>query len=485
MNVWKISSKIMVAVMLCASLLAAAIGGFVLHQSSKIIERNTYNNLELMAENYADIFSKSTDRVEFILNAYLSSISATFNKERFNKEGGSYLKEYQEEVLLKLTEQFVTDNEGILGIYFDFDPYLDENLMPDDQTYGVWYLDRNLNGVIERDNMELKKNFYPENPKMGWYYNAKNQKKGVWNNPYKDIYTSYEMISYNLPFTVDNQVIGVAGIDITFNGVMSIIQQFKVFETGYAFLLSEDYDVIVSPISEKIEINKSLLELNPDYKKLIDVIESGTRKNVIIGEKNDRAILSYGKMSNGYLVVIQVKENEVFNTLNQVVTRVDAIILFGTLISAITAYFLGKYIAKPVEILQRKIKRMAQLDFRNENTLIKLGMNNEGKKMIDEAEQVRGEVAGTIETIDKNLKCMELTLEQLDVIINKLEVTLIRLSANCENELKNDNRINKIFGFYIEESNRLINEAKEKKDVINQMVNDNQLTIGCFHLDDQ
>ena len=76
----------MVAVMLCASLLAASIGGVVLYQSSTVIERNTYKNLEIMAEDYANIFSKSTERVETTLNAYVTSINATLDMEALHRD---------------------------------------------------------------------------------------------------------------------------------------------------------------------------------------------------------------------------------------------------------------------------------------------------------------------------------------------------------------------------------------------------------------
>ena len=154
----------------------------------------------------------------------------------------SYLKSYRDNTLVPLTKQFAVDNKNsALGVYFDFDPGLPKNLGADDHTYGVWYLDKKLNGSIERNDMEFKKNFYPDNKNMAWYYNAVKAKTGVWSKPYIDIYTGYYMISYNVPLYYGDQLIGVAGIDMTFESVKNMIEKFKVLDTGYAFLLSGDY----------------------------------------------------------------------------------------------------------------------------------------------------------------------------------------------------------------------------------------------------
>ena len=67
--IWKISSKIMLTVMICTSVLAALIGIIVLNQSGKAIEENTYTNLKLTAEKYGSVFSESTESIEATVEA--------------------------------------------------------------------------------------------------------------------------------------------------------------------------------------------------------------------------------------------------------------------------------------------------------------------------------------------------------------------------------------------------------------------------------
>jgi methyl-accepting chemotaxis protein len=163
------------------------------------------------------------------------------------------------------------------------------------------------------------------------------------------------MISYNAPLYYKNQLIGVAGIDMTFESVKNIIEKFKVLDTGYAFLLSSDYDVILTPGKKAITENSNLTNPAEGYGKLLDTIENGGKKSVFIGKATNGKVLSYGKMSNGYIFVIEVKSQEIFKDLNYIRTLIDTVILVGITLCAAVAYFLGKYIAKPVDEAQRRI----------------------------------------------------------------------------------------------------------------------------------
>lgn len=478
---WRTSSKIMVAVMLCASLLAASIGGVVLYQSSSVIERNTYKNLEIMAEDYANIFSKSTEHVETTLNAYVTSISATLDMGSLRRDPDAYLKNYRDDTLAPLTKQFAVDNKNsILGVYFDFDPGIPKNLKAEDQTYGVWYLDKKLNGSIERNDMEFKKNFYPDNASMSWYYNAVNAKKGVWSKPYVDIYTGYYMISYNVPLYYGQQLIGVAGIDMTFESVKSMIEKFKVLDTGYSFLLSSDYDIIVSPTSKQLDENIKLTDLNPDYQKLIDVIKNDKDKNVRIGKSYDAKFLSYGKMTNGYIFVIEVKSDEIFKDLNHVRMLVDIMILIGIIICAAVAYFLGRYIARPVEAAQRKIRRLSSMDLQSDSAGTALKHNKEGQKMLEDIELVRKTAERFLFAFKENIEQEEITQEKMEETIGRLDIILSRMRQNQRPDSEND----RFTEFQEGESRKLMGEIEQLLSKLKTIHNKNKKLGNVYYIDE-
>ena len=480
-EVWRTSSKIMVVVMLCASVLSAAIGGLVLYQSSRVVEENVYKNLEMTAENYASVFSDSTEKVENTLDTYLSAINGTLDYDALFSDPDACLKNYQDQVLVPLTRQFALDNQkDFLGIYFDFEPSIPLHLGENDQTYGVWYLDKNLTGKTERNSMELKKNFYPGNGKMGWYYDAVKAKAGVWSKPYIDIYTGYYMISYNAPLYYKNQLIGVAGIDMTFESVKNIIEKFKVLDTGYAFLLSSDYDVIVAPRDKEMDGNANFANLDKRYQKLIDVIESGKSKSVSIGSSTDGKVLSYGKMSNGYIFVIEVNSEEIFKDLNYIRTLIDTVILVGIILCAVIAYILGKYIAKPVDEAQRKIHKLFCQDLQKDSRSVVFSRNSEGRKMLDEIESIRATTEKLVLSLKENLNQEELTQEKLESAVNKLEIILERMRQNLEAS-SGDRVLNE---FQFEESGRLFEQISALLTELTAVHERNKKLGSIYYLDE-
>lgn len=466
--------------MLCASVLSASIGGMVLYQSSRVVEANVYRNLETTAENYAGIFSDSTEKVENTLNSYLSSIKGTIDFKALYSNPDLYLKKYQEQTLVPLTKQFAADNlDHFLGIYFDFDPEIPKGLKADDQTYGVWYLDKNKSGKAVRNQMEQKKNFYPENNEMGWYYDAIKAKSGVWSKPYVDIYTGYYMISYNAPLYDQGKLVGVAGIDMTFESVKNIIEKFKVLDTGSAFLLSSDYDVIVTPGSKILAANTRLTNLNKDYQKLIDIIEKGATKTAFIGKASNGKVLSYGKMSNGYIFVIEVRSEEIFKDLNYIRALIDTMILLGIILCAIVAYFLGKYIAKPVDEAQRKIHKLYCMDLQKDSHTAQFAKNSEGRKMLEEIESIRSTTEKLVLSLRENLRQEELTQEKLEASANRLEIILSRMEQSLDSSAGTS-----LKEFQKEESRRIFDQISELLNTLYTLRKRNEKLGGIYYLDE-
>ncbi len=436
---WKISSKIMVAIMISSAALAAVIGSIALYQASNVIEKSAMNNLKARAESYANEFSITTGNVESVLDSYIASISASINLDKVYNDQ-EYLKIYQEDTLVPLTRKFAENTGGILGIYFDIDPSVTPYLLEDESVYGAWLLDRNLTGKIVREELEIKKNFYPENEKMQWYYAPLKKQKGVWSKPYRDIYTGYYMISYNKPVVIEDTLIGVAGIDIIFEDIMTMVESVQLFETGYAFLLDEDMDFIVHPqMKDDTEWGDQKLSGIKDslYKALAEKISKESSGIDEIGTGYNKTFVGFAHMNNGYVVGIEVKSTEVLEELNKVRSIIDIIILAGILMSAIAAYILGKFISKPVERLGKMIKRMMHFDFSSEiNDVQLVNTESDSGRMIVELSKLRDSVNHSIMMFRSNSHLIHNSGEKIEKILENSMALLERMELMHEIESK-------------------------------------------------
>ncbi len=475
--IWKISSKIMLTVMICTSVLAALIGIIVLNQSGKAIEENTYTNLKLTAEKYGSVFSESTESIEATVEAYQSTFMATFDFERFKKEKEQYIKEYEKDILVPITKELAGKGHiNLREIYLDLNPDLFPDMKPNERIYGAWYL--NVSGKTHKQLNEQKKDFYPENENMIWYYDVINEGKGLWTEPYTDMYTRDKIISYGVPLIMDDTLLGVAGASIEFESVKSIIEKFTVFETGHAFLLSGDYNIIASPIIETGLYAVPLISINEEYTELIKAVEQNNEKLVFLGEGSDQRVLSWGEMTNGYVVVIEVKTQEIFKDLNRVRTIVDGMILLGIIMSAFIAYFLGSYIARPLTILQNKSNRLSYLDLReSEDTHYK--KNNDFNKIESELDIFRNEVQNTIFSLRNNFGNEEIAITKIQSVLNRLEIILERVFIAIENNSIDE----KIIEFNRDEYKKLITEINCWMDKTAKINIENKNIIGSYKAD--
>lgn len=73
---------------------------------------------------------------------------------------------------------------------------------------------------------------------VGWYYLPKNAGKPMWMSPYLNKNLDIYMISYIMPFYIDDTFIGVIGMDIDFSNIMQLADDVEIYETGSVNLVS-------------------------------------------------------------------------------------------------------------------------------------------------------------------------------------------------------------------------------------------------------
>ena len=87
---------------------------------------------------------------------------------------------------------------------------------------------------------------------VGWYYKPIEAGQAIWLKPYENKNIGVKMISFITPLEWTNEngekeVFGVCGIDINFDYFTSLIDDFKVYDTGYSFIRGDDGEVFYYP----------------------------------------------------------------------------------------------------------------------------------------------------------------------------------------------------------------------------------------------
>lgn len=130
---------------------------------------------------------------------------------------------------------------GVLTYYFRIDPEIS------DTVKGYWYV--NLDGAGFREHEVTDINLYDttDTSALVWFTVPKTTGQSVWLPPYFTENLDVRVVSYNVPVYWDKRFVGVIGIEIDYQTLAQEVEKIKIFDTGYAFLLDADSNVVYHP----------------------------------------------------------------------------------------------------------------------------------------------------------------------------------------------------------------------------------------------
>lgn len=263
--------------------------------------------------------------------------------------------DFKEEGLRKMLKILVENNEGVYGSTIAFEPY---TLEKDKHEFAPYYY---------KDDGEIKyKDLSDEDYdylKWEWYTEPKKLNKGVWSEPYfdKDGGNTF-MVTYSQPFykTIEGkkEFRGVVTCDISLDWLQELVTKIKIFQTGYAFVLSPKGIFIAHPNNEYYKESQSFFTLADKFKdeedrKIGEKMLEGKTGYVRYYSHNKRAYcyLYYEPLANtGCTLGIVIPENELLFKLKALTFTLFLIGAIGNLISIIFKISLKK-ILSPIKYI--------------------------------------------------------------------------------------------------------------------------------------
>lgn len=350
----KLSFRIVTAIVLCSVLVSSIVGVISIIQSTNIIKSEAKDKLLNIASSrgneYSIITSKAENTVKELSEIVLGSIDVSKVKD------DNYLNNYENE-LSGIVKSLADSNEGIVGLYINFDPGFTSGNKGFDVTYT--YDESEKEGIIEINVYNLN-DYRQDNQDLDWYYNPIKAEKGVWSKIYVDSVSKVNMISYTMPVYSNNELVGVAGLDMSFESLKKLILSTKVFDTGNAFLLSDDFTFLVDK-SKTSEDNLSTMD-NGKYKYITDEMKSKKSSVLEVNYEGKQTLIGYYKMDNGQIVGVNVPSAEVLKNLNKIIYVIILVMLIGILISILVALYIGRRISRPIEECSKHMNIIAKGD---------------------------------------------------------------------------------------------------------------------------
>lgn len=359
--------RITAATILCCIITTLLISSISIFINYKFFEKEITKKLMVLPQNYSKRLDNDFNASKNIISTLHSYISVTFDLKKYNINPKEYIKQYEKDIdfIINIVAENTnkvdgihTEN-GIEAIYFTLNP----ELIGDARE--IWYANPEGNGPLKKIDSDPEGDyiqwFYEGNKKMSWYYDSIKRRKGIWSKPYKETDLNVNIISYTEPVFKDNVLIGVTGIDINVESIKNTIKNMKIYDTGYVFLMCDNYDFLIHPVL-KPEDNLKLIE-NSNLKFMTEKMDKENSGIIRYTLKGEDKLLGYFRLSNSWILGVTVPVREVYSSLRIQIILCVIGILFSICIGSGIAIYVGKSISKPVEEITKLIKNTADFNF--------------------------------------------------------------------------------------------------------------------------
>lgn len=344
-----IQNKIILVILIGVLFSSLTIGGLGIVSFRAELEKSVISTMNLTCQEKAEELNNILGRIE--QSTEVMAVLATNHIESYDGlSDETYRATYINNMRLAGYD-IAINTKGAIGIYLRLNPAIAG------PTEGFYWLVNNETGVLElEENTNITQYERDDLEHVGWYYEPVEAGEAIWMDPYENQNTNRTIVSYAIPIYKDNQLVGIVGMDIDWPYITDEIDEIKVYETGYAFLTDENFDVVyskeletgtnIADFGEKLEhIEKSELTSS---NRVFDLTFNGKEKTV-----------AFSTLTNGKIMAVIAPKDEINAGFNALVFRIVAIALITSTIFVFITMQIAKTIVRPLKELDKAAQDIA------------------------------------------------------------------------------------------------------------------------------
>ena len=325
MKARSIQFKFLMTVISAILSIAVFVGGLCIYELDNYIQHQTEDLITTTCSNEVaqtnDVLSDIESSVR-IMESYVLSLF---------KEQSDVLDREKQTAMLKLAGEMFVDvaanTNGAVAYYLRFDPEIS------DGKTGMFY--SKTDGVdeyicfeptdisaYERDDIEH----------VGWFWLPYDAGQPVWLAPYFNQNNGIMMISFVIPLYVEEQFIGVVGMDIDYTVLTNRINQIKIYENGFA----------------RLELNGA-------------IIYTGGHHN---SQENTEEYLSASEdLANGMTLVLFASYDDIRQIRLAMALKILISVILLASVFSIVVFFVVKKVVKPLKKLTEASIKLSSGDY--------------------------------------------------------------------------------------------------------------------------
>ena len=366
----------------------------IAQDSRKSLEKYT-EGIEQSVELIANLASEDLDSVVLVKGGVIGVNPGQSERTREQeKQLDAYLAEYTS-MIREVSSTVAGHTHGIVTYYYCINPEVSTS------EHGFFYSRVGKTGFAEREPLDARELDPDDVEHTTWYYTPIKRGRPSWVGPYTAHFLNEMFISsYLVPIYKSGTLIGVLGMDIPVDTLVSQVSSIRVYDTGFACLLDEEGRILYHP---ELEAGGTLTNL-PDDARLLD--QSNSSDLIRYSRNGQERQMSFTTLSNGMKLAIIAPVSEINASTAQLARVILLITVAIVLISSIAILLVMRFITHPLLKLTHASQRLVEADYDVE---LDYAGNDEVGVLTRTFEQMRDQLKENIEDLNRRVRTDDLT----------------------------------------------------------------------------
>ena len=369
------SIRFKITIITIAAILTSALSviGACYFSIRKESNRNSAEKMNLLSENvkkslddYSESIEQSVETVAKLAADSLDGVSLVENgvSRMPSEQSGqtpdqvAKLDAYLADYLDGIQDAFnsvVGGTQGVVSYFYCINPDISRTV------HGFYYTKAGKTGFYAQPPLNAEELDPNDSEHSSWYFTSIERGRPSWIGPYKKQYLDdMWTVSYVIPIYKTGTLVGVLGMDIPFDSMVSLVKQVKIYKSGFACLLDNKGHVLYHP-----KLKSGTIPDIPDqsfFKIVFQEKNSGSKpiRYVYLGEHRQ---LAFDTLRYGMKIVVTAPVQEIFSNW----TNLSRVIFLATVVIivfyALLVLFAMGIIVRPLQRLTSASRRLAAGDY--------------------------------------------------------------------------------------------------------------------------
>lgn len=350
-----IQSKIIVLIMMVVILCSVVVGGIGVRHLKMVSDQNSAQIMNLSCREEGKKLGQTFHSIEQSVKIIAHNSVPKLEMDKVLKS--DTLREILIEDLRPIVLAAANSTDGAVAVYVHFNP----EIAPADS--GLFYSKTVIQeSFYEQQVTDLSKVKPEEMDAMDWYYKPVEAGEAVWLEPYNNGKIEEPVVSYVVPIYQGDILVGIAGMDVLFSDITEKIQDVTIYDTGIAYLISEDNEMIYHPKN----VTEFPVKDMENWQKFVENSKEDVEGRQVYEYKTagKKHKLACYELDNDMRLILSAATSEIDAENDRMIKAVLVSVMMIAVVCILGSVFISQSIIRPLKELTEASKKIADGDLK-------------------------------------------------------------------------------------------------------------------------